>query len=59
MGFGRSVSMTNTVASVYDAVTTGLTAGINAYTGLAVAVIGTLAALALASKFLPKKKKIV
>jgi len=51
--------MTNTISSVFTDVTSGLTDGINAYTGIAVAVIGTLAALALAGKFLPKKKKVI
>jgi len=51
--------MTNTISSVFTATTAGLTSGIDAYIGIAVVVIGALAALALASKFIPKKKKIV
>lgn len=51
--------MTNTISSIYTAATTGFTDAFNGYTALAVAAIGTLVGLALASKFLPRKKKIV
>lgn len=52
------VEMTNTISSIYTTVTTGFTQAVDGYVGIAVLVTVTLAGLALAAKFLPRKKKI-
>lgn len=51
--------MTNTMETVFTGLTGQLTGVINGYTGIMLAVIGTLAALAIGAKFLPRKKKII
>lgn len=51
--------MTNTMDSVYTTLTTGLTGVVNGWTGLMLAIIATLAALAIGAKFMPRKKKVI
>lgn len=51
--------MTNTISSIYSATTSGFTSAIDGYLALGVLVTLSLVGFALASKFLPRKKKVV
>lgn len=50
--------MTNTMSSIFTTVTTGFTDVFNGYTALTIGVIVVLCGIALAAKFMPKKKKV-
>lgn len=58
-GSGETEKMTNTLSSIFTSVTTGFTSAVDGYVGIAVLCIGVLAGLALAAKFLPRKKKVI
>lgn len=51
--------MTNTLSSIHTAATAGIVSVVDGWTAIGIAIMLGLAGWAIASKFLPKKKKVV
>ena len=51
--------MTNTIASIYNTVTTGVSGAVDGWVAVGVLITVALTGFALAKKFLPQRKKVV